>query len=659
MVFVETSTNMSSLKRAGMALGTIRTTRSLLIADMRNTNKINACNEKVIASGPSSKSVELRYVHFTFSIWRDRDRFSGTSSENGGMAMSSRIPTKPPTKLPPAVKPSSCPQPLADRIASCALDHYHKQLTKKAKPKPGQEWTVFAAIVAFHRMDDRIWVVSSATGTKCTAQRYNEFILHDSHAEVLARRGFIRILFDEIMERESGKIDDAKIEDGKNIRCLLTEGANCSDEKFNIVEPESTMNVKQYQLDPNIGINLYISDSPCGDASIYRVPSTSPGSEMESNDINEILYTGAKVIVSEATKVDATDCGGEHQLLGTENSTSQQGKEEVAETRSTAPVVAREKVQSLGKLRTKSGRSNLPAHMRSHSHSCSDKIVLWSVLGLQGAMLTKYLNPPVVPLTSVVISIDSRLLLAGDKSGHNKEMMKHHQQQLALKRAIPDRIRNAWELQDKLPAWKPPVPTVHIVRKVYESGKAAMIATSEAKYFSRKKRKYCDSNEEQECSDKNGENGDCETNKTATTKPKKVPPCGMSFNWNQNEGLEVLVGSRGIKHGKKPKKPQDIEQLASRLCRARLMRDFSSLGERKFTSSTTTEEKKSRCDIPKSSDDAPPLTSSENGREYFQIKNDAAKSEWLNLKNRILTQSGSPLAGWLRCIKVDGDFSRV
>lgn len=542
------------------------------------------------------------------------------TSENDVMAMSSGSFTNPPsskipTESPPADETSSCSEPLADRIASCAFNHYHKELTKKAKPKPGQEWTVFAAVVAFHRVDNRMWVVSSATGTKCTAQRHNEFILHDSHAEVLARRGFIRILFHEIMERQPENTDKAKKDLQKSY--LLTESTNCGNENFNATKPESTPKVKQYRLNSDIGIHLYISDSPCGDASIYLVPSLSSSGILENNNGNEILYTGAKVIVSKATKVDATDCGGEHQLLTTESSTIEKGKKEVNTSQTVVPVIAREKVQSLGKLRTKSGRSNLPAHMRSHSHSCSDKIVLWGVLGLQGAMLTKHMNPPVVPLTSVVVSIDSRLLLDGN---NHERRMQHHQQQVSLERAIPNRIRSVWESlgqeDNKIPPWKPPVPKVHIVRKVYDSGKAAMIAKSETANLSGNKRKH------NECC---SEEYDKLREKIAA---KKVPPCGMSFNWNQKEGLEVVVGSRGIKHGKKPKSPQDIEKLSSRLCRAKLMDDFSS------------------------------LLLPQNDKPYFQIKNNASNREWSNLKTRILTQNDSPLAGWLRCIQVNENDSK-
>ncbi len=522
-------------------------------------------------------------------------------------------PSRISTESPLLVDGTSSSNPVADRIASCALEHYHNELTKKAKPKHGQEWTVFAAIVAFHRADDRMWVVSSATGTKCTAQRHNEFIIHDSHAEVLARRGLIRILLGEIKERQLENSNGAKKHLANSY--LLTESENCSDRNLNSTDPESASKVKQYRLSSDITIHLYISDSPCGDASIYPVPSTPSRGNPENSNIrngNEILYTGAKVIVSTATKVNATDCGGKHQLLASDTSTR---KEEDTAINNKGPVVAREEVQSLGKLRTKSGRSNLPAHMRSHSHSCSDKIVLWSVLGLQGALLTKYLNPPVVPLTSVVVSIDSRLLAVNSDS-INEARMHHHQQQIALERAIPNRVRNVWESVENEPSWKPQIPTVHIVRKVYESGKAAMIASSESKQISGKKRKH------DECSKENEEKS------KVTSNSKKAPPCGMSFNWNEKEGLEVIVGSRGIIHGKKPKSPQDIEKLSSRLSRAKLMLSFSSLTK---------------------------SMSPGNEKSYFEIKNEIANSEWSNLKNRILTQNDSPLAGWLRCIKVDGD----
>jgi hypothetical protein len=91
---------------------------------------------------------------------------------------------------------------LADAVAAAALSCY-ASLPNNGKPQR-QEWTVLAAIVAEHECHDRrLQVLSLATGNKCVgADRMSDQgqVLNDSHAEALARRGFIRCVRSELRD---------------------------------------------------------------------------------------------------------------------------------------------------------------------------------------------------------------------------------------------------------------------------------------------------------------------------------------------------------------------------------------------------------------------------------------------------------------------------
>ena len=81
--------------------------------------------------------------------------------------------------------------------------HMFDKLPKRGKPSDHQ-WTVLSAIVLVNTVNpDQIKVVSYATGTKCLdgSTRLKSSpgtLIHDSHAEILARRGFILWLLHEI-----------------------------------------------------------------------------------------------------------------------------------------------------------------------------------------------------------------------------------------------------------------------------------------------------------------------------------------------------------------------------------------------------------------------------------------------------------------------------
>ena len=266
-------------------------------------------------------------------------------------------------------------------IASAALALYED--LPKACSLGDAEFTVVAAIVAEKIDTGEVKVLSLATGTKCCGEavhatvRKHGTIVGDSHAEILARRSFhlhvlesvSALLFQEdgrAQRRHEGSVDPSS-----------EEAVGFAEE--NILE---LVNGKA-RLRKGLTLNLYISDNPCGDASIYSRCGVG-GGEDEG-------YTGAKrAKKSESGEVDSEERQG----------------------------------QELGVLRTKSGRSDIPDKFRTASMSCSDKICRWLCLGLQGSILSPFVDS--LPICRVVVGLDP-LATEGN-------------QLMALQRALVSRI---------------------------------------------------------------------------------------------------------------------------------------------------------------------------------------------------------------------------
>merc|ERR1719210_1406352 len=89
----------------------------------------------------------------------------------------------------------------AEKIAEACLKKF-KSLPKQGKPKD-TEWTVFSCFFIFHLKDpEKFQILSLATGTKCLdgdtrVKSSPGTLIHDSHAEVLARRAFQYWLLDQ------------------------------------------------------------------------------------------------------------------------------------------------------------------------------------------------------------------------------------------------------------------------------------------------------------------------------------------------------------------------------------------------------------------------------------------------------------------------------
>lgn len=264
---------------------------------------------------------------------------------------------------------------LAERIAEAAIGGMAALKGRAAGPN---QWTLMAAIVAENA--GALRVVSLATGTRCFpgVPEDPDGTLRDSHAEILARRAFQRYALGELAALgPAGAEQPAALFE----RCDAGAGPG-----------------PPFRMKDGVALHLFVSDAPCGDASIYRLRTPKDG--------NERRYTGAKLAGADAW---------EH-----------------------------ERCQALGRLRLKGARGDLPAHRRSRCMSCSDKVARWAVLGIHGSALSRLLRSPVF-LDSVTVPLD-------DAAESRQAMLE------ALRRGIVERSASAVEETGRAAAaaWRPP-----------------------------------------------------------------------------------------------------------------------------------------------------------------------------------------------------------
>ncbi len=310
------------------------------------------------------------------------------------------------------------------KLVAEAVHKLYSKLPNHGKPRESYgEFTVLASIVAVNMCADdesqsECRVLSMATGTKCcgaglhTSSASNGTILHDSHAEVLAKRGFVRYLCKSLRGLESSTSDDRF-----RGRSLLESTGRAR----NGADVTGSQLAGKYQLKSQWRILLYISDSPCGDASIYErvlAPAVqgvggvdlggATSAATPTDAVTATTFTGAKrvrpLLQSTATR-NSSDSGGEGGEVGG------LGNEEEGEFAKNKRACTREvHTQELGLVRTKSGRSDIDDKHRSNSMSCSDKICRWAHLGLQGALLAPWFSSPIT-LSGIVIDPDPAALV--------------------------------------------------------------------------------------------------------------------------------------------------------------------------------------------------------------------------------------------------------
>ncbi|XP_059946620.1 double-stranded RNA-specific adenosine deaminase isoform X5 [Mesoplodon densirostris] len=200
---------------------------------------------------------------------------------------------------------------------------------------------ILAAIIMKKDSEDLGVVVSLGTGNRCVkgdSLSLKGETVNDCHAEIISRRGFVRFLYSELMKYNPQTAKDSIFEPAKGGEKL--------------------------QIKKTVSFHLYISTAPCGDGALF---------DKSCSD----------------RAVESTD--SRHYPVF-ENPKQGKLRTKVENGEGTIPVESSDIVPTWDGIRLGE---------RLRTMSCSDKILRWNVLGLQGALLTHFLQP--VYLKSVTL----------------------------------------------------------------------------------------------------------------------------------------------------------------------------------------------------------------------------------------------------------------
>ncbi|NXW64465.1 DSRAD deaminase, partial [Eurystomus gularis] len=186
-------------------------------------------------------------------------------------------------------------------------------------------------------------VVSIGTGNRCVKGEELSLkgeTVNDCHAEIISRRGFVRFLYGELMKYDP---------------------SNPSSIEESIFEPAGG---KRLKIKSGVTFHLYVSTAPCGDGALFDKSCSDQAS-----------------VVGQA----------QHQPLF-ENPKQGKLRTKVENGEGTIPVESSDIVPTW---------DGIQHGERLRTMSCSDKILRWNILGLQGALLSHFLEP--VYLSSVTL----------------------------------------------------------------------------------------------------------------------------------------------------------------------------------------------------------------------------------------------------------------
>lgn len=260
---------------------------------------------------------------------------------------------------------AALPPELIDQIVSATFESY---AALSFRPQPNK-FTILASFTLIrHTVDSdtdqpRVQVISLGTGSKCLPENRlppSGDALHDSHAEVLARRGAVRWLAQEII-RDNGGMPSDRPEADVERKGLYQSPWICRGCGG------------KYHLKNGVKPYLYISTVPC-----------------KAQTLIEHRYSFLTLLSGLSTSEGGDASTRLLASLQDPTMASLKGATSWPVLSSDTPSRGRDDYSRLGVLRTKPGRADAPAVL---SMTCSDKIARWNVLGIQGTLMSSFLEP--------------------------------------------------------------------------------------------------------------------------------------------------------------------------------------------------------------------------------------------------------------------------